>query len=161
MTTETMESNEENPLRHADLFHTGIVVDDLASARDELDGLLGVSWHSGGADVRLTTPEGTRTVRTSYALSQEGPHHLELCQSIPGTLWTASAPGQAHHLGYWVEDVGAASAALEHQGSVKIASIAIKDGAPPICAYHRTANGLYVEIVALASRPFLLPNTRP
>lgn len=149
------------PLRHADLFHTGIVVDDLEFARTELDGLLGMSWYSGGAEVRLTTPEGTTTVRTSYLLSKEGPHHLELCQSIPGTLWTATAPGQAHHVGYWVEDVPAASAKLACQGSVQIASIAIKDGAPPMCAYHQTANGLFVEIVALASRPFLLPHTRP
>ncbi|XVQ07636.1 VOC family protein [Spirillospora sp. CA-255316] len=152
-----MSESEQGPLRHAGLFHTGIVVDDLASAQEELSDLLGVTWHVGGAEVRLITDGGARTVRTAYALSREGPHHVELCQSIDGTLWTATAPGHAHHLGYWVDDVASASMAMERRGSPRIARIAVADGAPPLCAYHRTKNGLYVEIVDLAFQPLLFP----
>ncbi|TDC98397.1 VOC family protein [Actinomadura sp. 7K507] len=152
-----MGESEQGPLRHADLFHTGIVVDDLASAKADLGDLLGAGWHTGGADVRLITDGGARTVRTAYALSREGPHHVELCQAIEGTLWTATAPGRAHHLGYWVDDVASASAAMERFGSPRIASIAVTDDAPPLCAYHRTRSGLYVEIVGLAFKPLLFP----
>jgi hypothetical protein len=145
------------PLQAANLFHTGVVVDDLDAAKDELGRALAVSWRDGGGRVQLVTDEGTRVVRTSYALSREGPHHIELCQSIPGTLWTAAAPGQAHHLGYWVADVASASAQLQELGSTKIATVTVGDDAPPICAYHRTQNGLYVELVALAMRSVLTP----
>lgn len=146
-----------NPVRHADLWHTGIVVDDLAAAMDELGDELGVTWYEGGAEVRMITDDGVRTVKTAYALSKEGPHHVELGQSIDGTLWSVTAPGHAHHLGYWVDDVAASSAALARQGSPRVATIAITDEAPPMCAYHRTRNGLYVEVVSRALRRVLLP----
>lgn len=152
----TAPRDEQGPLRHANLFHTGIVVDDLAAAQDELGELLGVTWFEGGGDVRVLTDDGARTVRAAYALSREGPHHVELAQSVAGTVWTATAPGQAHHLGYWVDDVAAASAELARLGSPRIATIAPADDAPPMCAYHQ-ANGLYVEIVSRAMRPVLLP----
>ena len=148
---------DRGPLRHANLFHTGIVVDDLAAAKEQLGALLGVTWFEGGGDVRVITDDGARTARAAYALSREGPHHVELAQSVEGTLWTASAPGHAHHLGYWVDDVATASAELARLGSPRIATIAAADEAPPMCAYHQ-ANGLYVEIVSLAMKPVLLPS---
>ena len=107
-----MSESDQPVLRHADLFHTGIVVDDLATAKSELAVALGVTWREGGAAVRMLTDDGACTVRTAYALSREGPHHIELVQSIEGTLWTTTAPGHAHHLGYWADDVAATSAAL-------------------------------------------------
>lgn len=148
---------DRGPLRHANLFHTGIVVDDLAAAKQRFGELLGVTWFEGGGDVRVITDDGARTVRAAYALSKEGPHHVELAQSVDGTLWTATGPGRAHHLGYWVDDVTAASAALTRLGAPRIASIAAADDAPPMCAYHQ-ADGLYVEIVSQAMRSVLLPS---
>ena len=148
---------DRGPLRHANLFHTGIVVDDLAAAKEQIGELLGVTWFEGGGDVRVITDDGARTVRAAYALSQEGPHHVELAQSVAGTLWTATAPGRAHHLGYWVDDVTAASAALTRLGAPRIASVAVADDAPPMCAYHE-ADGLFVELVSQAMRSVLLPS---
>ena len=87
-------------------------------------------------------------------------HHVELGQSIEGTLWQAPAPGHAHHVGYWVDDVVAASAALHRLGSPRVATIAMTDDAPPMCAYHRTTNGLYVEVVSRGLRRVLLPEER-
>ena len=63
-------------LRNVDLFHTGIVVDDLAAARDALGRDLGLTWRDGGAAVRLITDDGARTVRTAFvgaAPSTSGP----------------------------------------------------------------------------------------
>jgi Glyoxalase/Bleomycin resistance protein/Dioxygenase superfamily len=149
--------SERPALQQADLFHTGIVVDDLDAGKKELGKALGLTWREGGAAVRMLTDEGARTVRTGYALSREGPHHVELVQSIEGTLWAASAPGYSHHLGYWVDDVAATSAALVRLDYEWLASIAIADEAPPMCAYHAARNGLCVEIVDRAMRPVLLP----
>ena len=145
-------------LRSEDLFHTGIVVDDLASARDRLGASLGLTWREGGADVRLITDDGARTVRSAYALSCEGPHHVELVQSVPGTVWTSTAPGRAHHLGWWVDDVGAAVAALRDRGAVHLATIAMSDDAPPMCAYLRSVDGLCVEVVNRRFKKVLLPD---
>jgi Glyoxalase/Bleomycin resistance protein/Dioxygenase superfamily len=151
-------SESDQPvLRHADLFHTGIVVDDLATAKSELAVALGVTWREGGAAVRMLTDDGACTVRTAYALSREGPHHIELVQSIEGTLWTATAPGHAHHLGYWADDLAATSAALVRFGYERLASVAMADDAPPMCVYHLARSGLCIEVVDLAMRPVLLP----
>jgi len=153
------ETSAHGVVRHDDLFHTGIVVDDLEAAKEELGRSLGLTWRDGGADVRLTDADGVRTVHTAYVLSIEGPHHVELVQAIEGTLWTALAPGHAHHVGYWVDDVPAAAAELVRLGSEQVASIAIKDGRPPMCTYHRSRTGLYLEVVDRALRPVLLPDT--
>ncbi len=152
-------STKPQPLQQANLFHTGIVVDDLAAAKAELGAQLGVTWFEGGADVVLITDDGVRSVRSAYALAKEGPHHVELTQSVPGTVWTAASPGHAHHLGYWVDNVAEASAALISLGSPRVATVAMAENAPPMCAYHRTGNGLYVEVVSRALRRVLLPSS--
>jgi hypothetical protein len=152
-------STVPQPLQQANLFHTGIVVDDLAAAKAELGAQLGVTWFEGGADVVLITDDGVRPVRSAYALSKEGPHHVELAQSVAGTVWTVTAPGHAHHLGYWVDNVAEASAALTRLGSPHVATVAMAENAPPMCAYHRTSSGLFVEVVSKALRRVLLPSS--
>jgi catechol 2,3-dioxygenase-like lactoylglutathione lyase family enzyme len=149
---------EPSPLRHADLFHTGIVVDDLDAAKEHFGALLGLTWLEGGGETRMLTDDGARTVQTAYALSAEGPHHVELVQSVPGTLYTVTGAARAHHLGYWVDDVAATSAALA-EGMPTAASFAVQDDAPPICAYHQAGAGFYVELVSRAMRRVLLRDT--
>ena len=145
------------PVRPEDLFHTGVVVDDLAGAKDELGDQLGLTWFEGGGEVTLRSGDDVTTVSAAYAISREGPHHVELCQSVEGTLWTATPPGHAHHLGYWATDVAEVSAALSARGMPLVASIAAGVDAPPMCAYHQSANGLYVEVVAAGMRRVLFP----
>jgi hypothetical protein len=84
---------------------------------------------------------------------------VELAQSVPGTVWTVTAPGHAHHLGYWVDNVTEASSALTRSGSPRVATVAMSEDAPPMCAYHRTGSGLYVEVVSRALRRVLLPSS--
>jgi Glyoxalase/Bleomycin resistance protein/Dioxygenase superfamily len=148
--------NEQSPLSHADLYHTGIVVDDLASAQKEFGALLGVTWLQGGGEVRIRSVDGVQIARTAYAISAEGPHHVELVQSVPGTLYTVSGSGRAHHLGYWADDVRATSAALSRRGLPEVASISIgDDDVAPICAYHQAGDRFYVELVSTAMRRVL------
>jgi hypothetical protein len=147
---------ERSPLVHADLFHTGIVVDDLEAAKAQFGLLLGLTWLEGGGVVQLLTPEGQSNVTTKYAISTEGPHHVELVQSVPGTLYTASGSSRAHHVGYWVDDVPAASAALVRTGLPNAVLISFGDR-PPITAYHEAGDGFYVEIVARSMKRLLFP----
>ncbi len=147
----------ESVLRPADLYHSGFVVADLTSAMAELGPQLGVTWRAGGGEVRLTTPEGHRVVTTAYALSNEGPHHIELVEARPDTLYMEPPSGtggpagdswRPHHLGWWVDEVVAASAALEAQGLPMAAMLGMDDDTiPPMCAYHRVSEGYYVEVV--------------
>jgi hypothetical protein len=145
-------------LRSEDLFHTGIVVDDLAEAQERIGCSLGLTWRTGGADVRLITDDGARTVPSAYALSCEGPHHVELVQAVEDTLWTVTGAGHAHHLGWWVDDVNAMTSALREGGAVHLATIAMADDAPPMCAYLRMPDGLCVEVVNRRFKKVLLPD---
>ena len=116
---------EQSPLRHDDLFHTGIVVDDLEAAKEEFGRLLGVTWLEGGGKVRMSTAEGESVVVTKYAVSAEGPHHVELVQSVPGTLYDANGSATRAPVGYWVDDVPAASAALVRCGLPNVVLISV------------------------------------
>jgi Glyoxalase/Bleomycin resistance protein/Dioxygenase superfamily len=148
--------NEQSPLIHANLYHTGIVVDDLASAQEQLAKLLGVTWLTGGGEVRIRSHDGVRVATTAYAISAEGPHHVELVQSVPGTLYAVAGSGRAHHLGYWSDDVPATSAALSRCGLPEVASIGFgDDDVAPICAYHQAGEGFYIELVSTAMRRVL------
>jgi hypothetical protein len=79
-------------------------------------------------------------------------------QSVAGTLWTVTPPGHAHHLGWWVDDVRAATSALRAQGAEHLGTIAMTDEAPPMCAYLRTTDGLCVEVVNRKFKRVLLPD---
>lgn len=146
-----------SPLLHDDLFHTGIVVDDLEAAKDEFGRLLGVTWLEGGGKVKMTSAEGEQAVVTKYAISAEGPHHVELVQSLPGTLYTANGSHRAHHVGYWVDDVPAVSEALLESGLTNAVLISFGGGRPPITAYHEAGDGFWIELVARSMKPLLFP----
>jgi hypothetical protein len=150
--------SQQSPLNHGDLFHTGIVVDDLSAAQEEFGRLLGVTWLEGGGKVRMVTGEGESRVVTKYAVSAEGPHHVELVQSVPGTLYEANGSHRAHHVGYWVDDVQDVSAALVRAGLSKVVLISIgREDRPPISAYHEAGDGFYIELVARSMKPLLFP----
>ncbi len=148
---------EPSPLRHEDLFHSGLVVDDLEAAKEEFGRLLGLTWLGGGGRVQMHTAEGPSTVVTKYAISADGPHHLELVQSVPGTLYTANGSTRAHHVGYWVDDVQAVSNALSHSGLSNAVLISFGGDRPPITAYHEAGDGFWIEIVARSMKPLLFP----
>jgi catechol 2,3-dioxygenase-like lactoylglutathione lyase family enzyme len=149
----------QTPLAHGDLFHTGIVVDDLEAAKEEFGRLLGVTWLEGGGKVKMHAAGEASTVETRYAVSAAGPHHVELVQSVPGTLYTSNGSGRAHHIGYWVDDVPAASEALVQTGLTNVVLISFGGGRPPITAYHEASNGFWIELVARSMKPLLFPQS--
>jgi hypothetical protein len=148
---------DQSPLLHDDLFHTGIVVDDLDAAKAQFGLLFGVTWLEGGGTVAMHTAEGRSTVDTKYAVSAEGPHHVELVQSVPGTLYTANGSSRAHHVGYWVDDVQSVSDALCRSGLTNVVLISFGGDRPPITAYHEAGDGFWIEIVARSMKRLLFP----
>jgi hypothetical protein len=142
--------------RHVDLFHTGIVVDDLVSAKEEFGDLLGLTWLEGEGDVPMFLADGPRMLKMAFAYSSEGPHHLELVQSVEGTLWTVPRTGHAHHVGYWSDDLGAASASLSARGLPLVANMGTyMEDEFPMGVYHQADNGLYIEILDRALHPMI------
>jgi catechol 2,3-dioxygenase-like lactoylglutathione lyase family enzyme len=134
-------------LRPQDLYHTGIVVEDLDSAIHEFTALAGYRW-TVPTDYPFTvwTPYGEMTVTFRFVYSLEEPH-LELVQEIPGTVWTP-APGNAvHHLGYFVDDLRASSKALTDAG-LPIEACGLRGGQHPTdFAYHKGEDGIRIELV--------------
>ena len=100
----------------ADNYHVGLVVPDMSSATARLSAASGYTWTKPvEASLSVTTDAGDVEVPFSFVYSIEAPH-LEVIQEVPGTIWTASTSGAAHHLGYWVDDLVSAAAGLEMAG---------------------------------------------
>jgi hypothetical protein len=149
----------QSPLKPSDLFHTGIIVENLASTKDELSSLLGVKWGTQFEnDVPIVLADGPKVLKFTFVFSLQGPHFIELIASIEGTLWTVTPPGHAHHLGYWSDDVPATSAALTARGAPMVANLGADDAqAPPTMGvYHQARNGLYIEVLDRSMQEMLL-----
>ena len=148
---------EQPGLRYEDLYHTGIVVEDMAAAQKELSDALGVTWGAQGTSEQpVLLEDGLRRITFEFAYTEQGPHHLELVTAIPGTLWTVGPPGHAHHTGYWCDDVAGASAALSAKGLPLVAMVGTdQPDVPATVVYHRARTGLYIELVDRAHRTLL------
>ena len=144
-------------MKAADLFHTGIVVDDLDAALAEMTELFGYEWCDEiHVDQPVQLPSGGTTVEFRFRYSRSSPR-LEVIEHRPGTLWIpAGGPGGSgiHHLGYWSDDVAADSAALQGKGYAFEASGTGPDGGPA-WAYYRGPDGPRIELVSRSLEPFM------
>jgi hypothetical protein len=134
-------------LRAADLYHTAIVVEDLDNAMARLTRLAGHEWMPPVEHpVPMWTPTGETTVRLRMVYSLGEPM-LELIQEVVGTTWVRSPTGAIHHIGYFVDDLGAASQALVDEGLPIEVCGCTGPTHPTGFAYHTTADGLRIEVV--------------
>ena len=95
-------------------YHVGIVVPDVAAARERMTELLGVTWgpimHID--EVPYRDADGNDIVLPStICYSVEGPH-LELIEETPGSVWVRNEHSNLHHIGFWSGDLAGDSAAL-------------------------------------------------
>ena len=140
-------------MRAGDLYHTGIVVEDLDEALTFWTETAGYRWGpTVGGDTPVVTPDGEITVPMRIAYSADEPR-LELVQAIPGTLWMPADSG-VHHVGYWSDDVDADVARLlrrraraRGQGprARRIDAVGVLQGRP----------GPRIELVSRAMQPLL------
>lgn len=137
-----------NPLQAADLYHTGIVVPDLDAAKARMTELAGYSWTVDlTAEVPVLGSDGeVRTLGMRYVYSLEEPR-VELVQEIPGTFWAAGPRLATHHLGYFCDDLAATSKLLEEAGFRREVCAVFDGVAPSVFAFHRSPEGMLIEIV--------------
>ncbi|MCV7225982.1 VOC family protein [Mycolicibacterium komossense] len=140
-------SPDEPALAIADFYHVGIVVPDLDSAAQRLTAIAGYAWTKPVEfALSVVTAAGECDLVNRFVYSLQAPH-LELVQEVPGTVWTAPA----HHLGYWVDDIGSAAAQLEQAGCTQEARPSGQ--ALSTFAYYTDPAGIRIELVDRALFP--------
>jgi Glyoxalase/Bleomycin resistance protein/Dioxygenase superfamily len=134
-------------LQATDLYHTGIIVKDVEASMRQLTDLFGYRWlHPVEYPVPVWTPEGESTVTLQMVYSIDEPR-LELIREVPDSPWSFKGDTAIHHLGYFVDDVAAASKLLSDKGC-PIEVSGNGDGVHPSgFAYHRCPGDLRVEVV--------------
>jgi catechol 2,3-dioxygenase-like lactoylglutathione lyase family enzyme len=143
-------------LQPEDLYHVGIVVADVPAAMERWTLLGGYRWmpvveHP----VRVWTPSGIQSVALQMVYSDGSPRgagseppRLELIRAVPGTVWAAPRSGAIHHVGWFVDDVPAASNELARAGCPVEACGCDPDDRPRGFAYHRDADGALIELAS-------------
>ena len=126
-------------------YHVGIVVSDLPRAMEELGELLGLTWLPafGQPTYQLLHSEQI-PVEPLVTYSRQGPPYVELIQQRPGTVWDATG---LHHLGVWTDSMRQESDRFTQAG-VPLDSVGTDaEGNWTSACYHRTAEGLRVELI--------------
>ena len=138
-------------LAPTDLYHVGLIVDDIDAAATRLTAVNGYQWTKPvEATLAVTTAHGDYEVPFKFVYSVQAPH-LELVHQVPGTIWSTTPDAAAHHLGYWVDDLAAAAAGLETAGYRQEARPAGDELS--MFAYYTDPAGVRIEIVDRALFP--------
>jgi len=156
-----MAEGDQGPLLNAeDQYHVGIVSDDPAATMARLTESLGyqcadliggpVSVSLPGKDGGYGDKDTTVEIRAWYSVTTP---RLEVVQSIPGTVWSRADSG-LHHLGYWVDDLGATIDALEAEGYAREAVGKLPNG-QPYWAYLSGPTGPRLEVVSRQLQPIM------
>jgi hypothetical protein len=127
-----------------DVFHVGLVVADIEQAMKTIGENLGIAW--------APVQQRTQPVRTGegevrdepivFTYSSDGPPHVELIQSTPGSVWQVTPAGCLHHMGAFADDVTVPPGpgmSLEFGGG--------RGEEPAGFAYYTAPGGMRVELV--------------
>jgi hypothetical protein len=141
----------------SEMFHVGIVVQDVQAARARLSELLGVAWGPviDTAALELRDVEGHDIVMPNRICYSTAPPYLELVQEVPGSPWVCNEHSNLHHIGFFSTAVTADSGGLTRaMCPLEIAGRA-GDLAPAGFAYHRDPLGVRIELVDAAMRQLM------
>ncbi len=137
-------------------YHTGIIVDDVATAIPIWEAATGVPWGSTSAGpLTVRTPASGDTVTHQVELAYSSDLRLELVKLLPGTCWTVNGGTGVHHTGSWSEDLESDAARLEAQGWPIVAHGVDDDGAMAIFSYHQVPGIGLLELVSSTQREML------
>lgn len=132
------------------IFHTGIRVPNIQDAMDEMGNTLGLTW----AKVQETpgqglwTPElGQQAVPLKFVYSAEGPQHVELLEGAAGSFWDGRQDPGVHHVGVWVDDVGAETQRCAELGWTVVGASVSPDEGYGGYSYVQPPSGPIVELV--------------
>ena len=140
---------------NGELFHIGIRVVDLAASMREIGASHGLTWASvQDRPMNVWVPgDGQVTLQLALTYSCEGPIHLELMSGPAGSVWDGSGQPGPHHLGYWVDDVGAETERLLARDWTLELAAAPPDAGYGRFTYLRSPEGVLVEPVSTSARP--------
>lgn len=132
---------------YTDISHMAIVVDDLDVGMQFYADALGLSWaHPWSGEIEFIERDVRRSIAASFTYSTAGPPHVELIQSVPGTLWQPTSG--IHHIGVWVEDLVGEINALSSRG-FRTEVVSHSSG----FAYMQASDGTRIELADAASQP--------
>jgi hypothetical protein len=138
-------------MKPKDLYHTGLVVEDIDATMRWFTEVAGYEWcdqFAGEQVVQLPSGERKVQFRGVYSLSEP---RLELVGTVPDTLWQPTNAG-VHHLGYWSDDVDGDVATLAANG-VQLEAWSLLPNGSSLWAYCRAASGTRVELVSRVLEP--------
>jgi lactoylglutathione lyase len=137
------------------LYHAGIVVDDLDATLDWFTKVAGYRWTDVvEAEQVVETPTGEKTIPMRMAYSGTEPR-LEILQTVQDTVWVPADSG-VHHLGYWSDDVESDLATLAVNGMRYEVRSYNPDGSGTLFwAYCKGPTGPRIEFVSSAMKPFI------
>ena len=135
--------------------HIGIQVQNLDDACAVLGKVLGLTFAEPINDWPVAVQIGDDVEHSSghFTVSRQGPPFVEVTENSAGSkIWhSGGAPMAFHHLGFWVDDVAAASDALASAGYPMEAGGLNQSGGYRY-AYH-LLDGLRIEVADAGSRP--------
>lgn len=128
-------------MKAENLYHTGMVVDDLDATMVWFTEVASYTWTDVvTVDRQAVTPDGEITIPVKMVYSGADPR-LELLQTVAGTVWTPADSG-VHHIGYWSDDVESDLATLESNGLTYEVKSYNPDGSGTLlCAYAKGPTG--------------------
>jgi hypothetical protein len=135
------------------LYHVGYVVPDLLEAMDGLGRRFGITWATPfqmGTGFE-TADGGTDDEVTRFALSAQGPLHLELIQVVSAStsIFAEPASGGFHHFGVYAERWRDEVARLTAEG------MELERTRAGLAFVRDPATGVRIEVVSFKGRPFL------
>ena len=142
-------------LAPADLYHSGDLVEDIEDCIARLS-RAGISRWTPPKEhaLRIRVEDDETTARFRYVYSADGPHRIELIQSLEDGYLRSTGPLTFHHLGFWVDDLEMSVAASTAWGLTLECTFLNGDGSPKV-TYHVDAGGTRYEMVPLAQQPLM------
>lgn len=140
---------------HLQDAHLGIQVENLEQACALLGDLFGLTFAEPitGWPIAVRVDDEIEESEGRFTVSRQGPPYLEVTENVPGSkVWHSEGqPMVFHHLGFWVDDVAAASDRLAEAG-YPVQAGGLDENGRYRYTYHDVA-GLRVEMAAAAARP--------
>jgi hypothetical protein len=140
------------------VFHTGIIVSNIEDAQGEIGASLNLEW----TEVKNFTiahwmPEtGLKEITMRAVYSKQGPHHLELCEGPPGSLYDLSRSPDGRHIGVWVDDLVAETERLLAKGWRIEAANGTPDAGYGVLTYMSPPTSAFiVELVSSELKPMI------
>jgi catechol 2,3-dioxygenase-like lactoylglutathione lyase family enzyme len=137
-----------------ELWHVGVVVDDLESAMEQLARSFGHEWSDVlDREVPIHLVGGEESSRVRWTASRGGPPQWEVIEAESGLWAAASNPGSGlHHLAYWSDDLDGDSAELQAQG-YRLEAWGDDEHGVTRFIYLLGPGGLRIEIGAAETKP--------